>query len=150
VIERRAAREGSAQVAIKAHSKRKSTRRPSKAQASKDGARSADMPPLIDIFKLLIEPGSALSNFQALALRQWLAPWIIFMRAYRETLDEGAASLSPEDRARRFTKSLMSTYLDFEKSTLDQRSFLAAQREMLDAWLGALEGCLRTTRPAHR
>ena len=137
-------------MAIKARSKRKSARRPSQTHAPKDGARSADMPPLIDMFKLLIEPGSALGNFQALALRQWLAPWIIFMRAYRETLDEGAASLSPEDRARRFTKALMSTYLDFEKSSLDQRSFLAAQREMLDAWLVALEGCLQTTRPAHR
>jgi hypothetical protein len=140
-------------VAIKANRKRKSTRQPSQGQSRQDGARSVDMPhvpPLIDMFKLLIEPGSALSNFQALALRQWLAPWIIFMRAYRETLEEGAASLSPEDRARRFTKALMSTYLDFEKSTLDQRPFLAAQREMLDAWLLALEGCLRTTHPAHR
>jgi len=72
------------------------------------------------------------------------------MRAYRETLDEGAGSLSPEDRARRFMKALMSSYLELEKSTPDQRSFLAAQREMIDAWLLALEGCLRTTRPAHR
>ena len=137
-------------MAIKANSKRKSTRQPSQAHAPQDGAHRVDMPPLIDMFKLLIEPASALNNFQALALRQWLAPWIIFMRAYRETLEEGAASLSPEDRARRFTKALMSTYLDFEKSTLDQRPFLAAQREMLDAWLLALEGCLRTTHPAHR
>ena len=140
-------------MAIKANSKRKSTRRPSQAQPRQDGARSADMPhvpPLIDMFKLLIEPGAALSNFQALALRQWFAPWIIFMRAYRETLEEGAASLSKEDRARRFTKALMSTYLDFEKSTLDQRPFIAAQREMLDAWLLALEDCLRTTHPTHR
>jgi len=140
-------------VAIKANSKRKSTRRPSQAQPRQDGAHSADMPhvpPLIDMFKLLIEPGAALSNFHALALRQWFAPWIIFMRAYRETLEEGAASLSKEDRARRFTKALMSTYLDFEKSTLEQRPFIAAQREMLDAWLLALEDCLRTTHPTHR
>lgn len=137
-------------MAIKANSKRKYSRRPSQAQSSKDGARRADLPPLIDMFKLLIEPGSAFSNLQALALRQWLAPWIIFMRAYRETLDDGAAALSPEDRARRFTKALMSTYLDFEKSPFDQRSFLAAQREMIDAWLIALEGCFPTTRPAHR
>jgi hypothetical protein len=137
-------------VAIKANSKRKSTRRPAEAHSPKDGTPRAEIPPLIDIFKLLLEPGSALNNFQALALRQWLAPWIIFMRAYRETLEEGTASRSPEDRARRFTKALMSTYLDVEKSTLDQRSFLAAQREMIDAWLLALEGCLRTTDPAHR
>ena len=67
-------------MAIKANSKRKSTRQPSQAQSRQDGARSADMPhvpPLIDMFKLLIEPGAALSNFQALALRQWFAPWIM-------------------------------------------------------------------------
>lgn len=137
-------------MATKPHSKRKYARRPSQAPSSKDGADRFATPPLIDFFKLLIEPGAALSNFQALALKQWLTPWIVFMRAYRETLDEGAGSLSPEDRARRFMKALMSSYLELEKSTPDQRSFLAPQREMIDAWLLALEGCLRTTRPAHR
>ena len=137
-------------MATKAHSKRKYARRPSQPPSSTDGADRVATPPLIDFFKLLIEPGAALSNFQAFALKQWLTPWIIFMRAYRETFDEGAASLAPEDRARRFMKALMSSYLELEKSTPDQRSFLAAQREMIDAWLLALEGCLRTPRPANR
>jgi len=137
-------------VATKSRRKRKYARQPSEAPSAKDGADRFAAPPLIDFFKLLIEPGAALSNFQAFALKQWLTPWIIFMRAYRETLDEDAGSLSPEDRARRFMKALMSSYLELEKSTRDQRSFLAPQREMIDAWLHALEGCLRTTRPARR
>jgi hypothetical protein len=42
----------------------------------------------------------------------------------------------------------MAAYLEFEKSTLDQRSFLAAQKEMLDACLLTAEGFLRTARPS--
>ncbi len=122
----------------------------SQARSSRDATSGFDMPPLIDLLKAFLEPSSALSNFHALALKQWLAPWIIFMRAYREMLDEGAPALSPEDRARRFLKALMSAYLEFEKSTPTQRSFLAAQREMLDACLLTAEGLLRNAPPSPR
>jgi len=136
-------------VASKRNSKGKATGRPPHAQAPKDPAPGLDAS-LTDLLRALLEPSSAITHFQALALKQWLAPWVIFMRAYRETLDEGAATLSPEDRSRRFLKALMAAYLEFEKSTLDQRSFLAAQKEMLDACLLTAEGFLRTTRPSGR
>jgi hypothetical protein len=135
-------------VATKPNSKGKATRRPYQAQAPKDPTPGADASSLTDLLRALLEPSSAITNFHALALKQWLAPWVIFMRAYRETLDESAATLSPEDRSRRFLKALMAAYLEFEKSTLDQRSFLAAQRELLDTCLLTAEGFLRTTRPS--
>lgn len=133
----------------KPKSKGKTTRRRSPDQP-RDDRPGAEAPPFIDLLKALLEPGSALAHFHALALKQWLAPWIIFMRAYRETLDDRAANLSPEDRTRRFVKALMAAYLEFEKSTPDQRSFLAAQREMMDAYLLTAEGLLRNTRPTPR
>ena len=136
-------------MASKPNSKRKATRRQYQAHAPKDAGPGVDAS-LTDLLRALLEPSSAITHFQALALKQWLAPWIIFMRAYRETLDENAATLSPEDRSRRFLKALMAAYLEFEKSTLDQRSFLAAQKEMLDACLLTAEGFLRTTRPSGR
>lgn len=134
-------------MASKPNSKRKTTRRQYHAQAPKDTSRGPDASSLTDLLRALLEPSSAITQFHALALKQWLAPWIIFMRAYRETLDESAATLSPEDRSRRFLKALMAAYLEFEKSTLDQRSFLAAQRELLDTCLLTAEGFLRTARP---
>ncbi len=112
-------------------------------ESSRDATSGFDLPPLIDLLKAFLEPTSALSTFHALALKQWLAPWIIFMRAYREMLDERAPALSSEERTRRFLKALMSGYLEFEKATPTQRSFLAAQREMLDAYLHTAEGLLR-------
>jgi hypothetical protein len=136
-------------VASKRNSKGRATGRQSQAQAPKDPAPGLDAS-LTDLLRALLEPSSAITHFQALALKQWLAPWVIFMRAYRETLDEGAATLSPEDRSRRFLKALMAAYLEFEKSTLDQRSFLAAQKEMLDTCLLTAESFLRTTRPPGR
>jgi hypothetical protein len=151
-------------VAKKSKSKRKSSRPASGERASgawtsqertshessRDATSGFDLPPLIDLLKAFLEPSSALSTFHALALKQWLAPWIIFMRAYREMLDERAPALSPEERTRRFLKALMSAYLEFEKSTPTQRSFLAAQREMLDAYLLTAEGLLRNAPPSPR
>ena len=58
--------------------------------------------------------------------------------------------VSPEERTRRFLKALMSAYLEFEKSTPTQRSFLAAQRELLDAYLLTAEGLLRNAPPSPR
>ena len=134
-------------MASKPNSKGKATRRQYRAQPPKDPAPGLDAS-LTDLLRALLEPSSAITHFHALALKQWLAPWVIFMRAYRETLDESATTLSPEDRSRRFLKALMAAYLEFEKSTLDQRSFLAAQKEMLDACLLTAEGFLRTARPS--
>jgi hypothetical protein len=119
-------------------------------ESSRDATSGFDLPPLIDLLKAFLEPTSALSTFHALALKQWLAPWIIFMRAYREMLDERAPAPSPEERTRRFLKALMSAYLEFEKSTPTQRSFLAAQRELLDAYLLTAEGLLRNAPPSPR
>ena len=132
-------------MASKPNSKGKTSRR--QYRATKDAAPGPDASSLTDLLRVLLEPSSAITQFHALALKQWLAPWIIFMRAYRETLDPSTATLSPEDRSRRFLKALMAAYLEFEKSTLDQRSFLAAQRELLDTCLLTAEGFLRTARP---
>ena len=119
-------------------------------ESSRDATSGFDVPPLIDLLKAFLEPSSTLSTFHALALKQWLAPWIIFMRAYREMLDERVPTLSPEERTRHFLKALMSAYLEFEKSTPTQRSFLAAQREMLDAYLLTAEGLLRNASSSPR
>lgn len=117
---------------------------------AKDTAPGFDAPPFIDLLKALIEPGSALMDFHAQALKQFLTPWVIFLRAYRETLDERTANLSPDDRARRFVKALMAAYLESMKSASTQTPFLAAQRELVDSWLRTTESLLRSSRPASR
>ena len=70
------------------------------------------------------------------------------MRAYREILDPRAAPPSPRRPVPPIPQGAHGRrYLELEKSTLDQRSFLAAQRELLDACLLTAEGFLRTARP---
>ena len=123
---------------------------PNSRPAEQDQPPKDDTPPFIDLLKALIEPGSALAEFHARALKQCLEPWVIFLRAYRETLDERTANLSPEDRSRRFAKALMAAYIEAVKSAPAHSPLLAAQREVVDAWLRTAESLLRSSRPASR